>query len=268
VPGTRAFDKSDRNRHTHASPVRTMQERNARHPGGIAALGFAALGVVFGDIGTSPLYTLKIVLDLTGDGSPATVLGVLSLIVWTLIAVTSIKYVTIAMRVDNDGEGGILALMALLGVKRQRRPAIVALGLFGAALIYGDGAITPAISVLSALEGLTIAAPGLGPYVVPTAVAILIALFAIQSQGTARIGHAFGPVMAAWFATIALLGIWGIAKHPAVLLGLDPRYAISYLAHDGLKGFAVLGGVFLCVTGAEALYADMGHFGAKPIRLA
>ena len=245
-----------------------MQERGARHPSSIAALGFASLGVVFGDIGTSPLYTLKTVLDLTGGATPAAVLGVLSLIVWTLIAITSIKYVTIAMRVDNDGEGGILALMALLGVKRQTRPVIVALGLFGAALIYGDGAITPAISVLSALEGLTIAAPGLGPYVVPMAVAILIALFAIQSQGTARIGQAFGPVMAAWFVTIALLGIWGIAKHPAVLLGLDPRYAISYLAHDGFKGFAVLGGVFLCVTGAEALYADMGHFGARPIRLA
>jgi len=245
-----------------------MQVCNARRPGSIAALGFAALGVVFGDIGTSPLYTLKTVLDLTGDSSPATVLGVLSLIVWTLIVITSIKYVTIAMRVDNDGEGGILALMALLGVKREKRPAIIALGLFGAALIYGDGAITPAISVLSALEGLTIAAPGVGPYVVPTAVTILIALFAIQSQGTARIGHAFGPVMAAWFASIALLGIWGITKHPAVLLGLDPRYAISYLNHDGLKAFAVLGGVFLCVTGAEALYADMGHFGARPIRLA
>jgi hypothetical protein len=188
-----------------------MQERDAIPPGGIAALGFAALGVVFGDIGTSPLYTLKTVLDLSGGDGRATVLGVLSLIVWTLIAITSIKYVTIAMRVDNDGEGGILALMALLGVKREKRPAIVALGLFGAALIYGDGAITPAISVLSALEGLTIAAPGLGPYVVPTAVAILIALFAIQSQGTARIGQAFGPVMAAWFATIALLGMWGIA---------------------------------------------------------
>ncbi len=186
-----------------------MQERGARHPGSIAALGFASLGVVFGDIGTSPLYTLKTVLDLTGDATPAAVLGVLSLIVWTLIVITSIKYVTIAMRIDNDGEGGILALMALLGVKRQRRPAIVALGLFGAALIYGDGAITPAISVLSALEGLTIAAPGLGPYVVPTAVAILIALFAIQSQGTARIGHAFGPVMAVWFVTIALAGDLG-----------------------------------------------------------
>ena len=245
-----------------------MQQRDARHSGGIAALGLAALGVVFGDIGTSPLYTLKTVLDLTGGAPPATVLGVLSLIVWTLIAITSIKYVTIAMRVDNDGEGGILALMALLGVKRQRRPAIVALGLFGAALIYGDGAITPAISVLSALEGLTIAAPELGPYVVPTAVAILVALFAIQSQGTARIGRAFGPVMAAWFVTIALLGMWGIAKHPAVLFGLDPRYAISYLAHDGFKAFAVLGGVFLCVTGAEALYADLGHFGKRPIQTA
>jgi KUP system potassium uptake protein len=245
-----------------------MQERDARISGGIAALGLAALGVVFGDIGTSPLYTLKTVLDLTGGATPEAVLGVLSLIVWTLIAITSIKYVTIAMRVDNDGEGGILALMALLGVKRKTRPAIVALGLFGAALIYGDGAITPAISVLSALEGLTIAAPGLGPYVMPMAVAILVALFAIQSQGTARIGHAFGPVMATWFVAIALLGVWGIAKHPAVLLGLDPRYAISYIAQDGLKAFAVLGGVFLCVTGAEALYADMGHFGAGPIRLA
>jgi KUP system potassium uptake protein len=153
-----------------------MHKRSARHPGSVAALGFASLGVVFGDIGTSPLYTLKTVLDLTGGATPAAVLGVLSLIVWTLIAIVSIKYVTIAMRVDNDGEGGILALMALLGVKRQTRPAIVALGLFGAALIYGDGAITPAISVLSALEGLTIAAPGLGPYVVPTAVAITLAV--------------------------------------------------------------------------------------------
>jgi KUP system potassium uptake protein len=245
-----------------------MQEPGARHPSSIAALGFAALGVVFGDIGTSPLYTLKTVLDLTGGASSAAVLGVLSLIVWTLIAITSVKYVTIAMRIDNDGEGGILALMALLGVKREKRPAIVALGLFGAALIYGDGAITPAISVLSALEGLTIATPGLGPYVVPIAVAILVALFAIQSQGTARIGRAFGPVMAAWFVAIGLLGVWGITKHPAALLGLDPRYAISYLAHDGFRAFAVLGGVFLCVTGAEALYADMGHFGATPIRVA
>ena len=175
---------------------------------GISALALAALGVVFGDIGTSPLYTLKTVLDLTGDASRATALGIFSLIVWTLIVITTIKYVNIAMRVDNDGEGGILALMALLGVKRQVRPTIVALGLFGAALIYGDGAITPAISVLSALEGLTLAAPSLGPYVLPLAVGILVLLFAIQSLGSSRIGHAFGPVMAAWFTVIALLGIW------------------------------------------------------------
>jgi KUP system potassium uptake protein len=234
----------------------------------MGALGFAALGVVFGDIGTSPLYTLKTVLELSRDPGPLQVFGVLSLIIWTLLAITSVKYVTVAMRVDNDGEGGILALMALLGVKRQQRPAIVALGLAGAALIYGDGAITPAISVLSALEGLTIEEPALEPYVLPIAVAILIGLFAVQSQGTARIGRAFGPVMATWFVVIALLGVAGIAKHPTVLLAFDPRYAVAYLVHEGFKGFAVLGAVFLCVTGAEALYADMGHFGRGPIRLA
>jgi KUP system potassium uptake protein len=235
----------------------------------MGGLALAAIGVVFGDIGTSPLYTLKTVLDLTGSTpAPATILGVLSLIIWTLIVITSIKYVTVAMRVDNDGEGGILALMSLLGVKRQARPAIVALGLFGAALIYGDGAITPAISVLSALEGLTIATPALEPYVLPTTVAILIALFSIQSRGSGTIGRAFGPVMVLWFAVIAILGLWGIWRHPAVLLALDPRLAIAYLSAGDMHAFAVLGGVFLCVTGAEALYADMGHFGAKPIRLA
>ena len=229
----------------------------------------AALGVVFGDIGTSPLYTLKTVLDLSGGSrDPAVVLGILSLIIWTLIVITTIKYVGCAMRVDNDGEGGILALMALLGVKREHRPALVAFGLFGAALIYGDGAITPAISVLSALEGLTIAAPPLASYVLPAAVAILIALFAIQPLGTARIGRAFGPVMTVWFLTIGILGVWGIARHPSVLLALSPTYALAYLLHGGAAGFLVLGGVFLCVTGAEALYADMGHFGAGPIRMA
>jgi KUP system potassium uptake protein len=231
--------------------------------------GLAALGVVFGDIGTSPLYTLKTVLALTGDTPPpAAILGSLSLIIWTLIVVTSIKYVSVAMRVDNDGEGGILALMALLGVKRQRRPVIVAVGLFGAALIYGDGAITPAISVLSALEGLKIATPVVEPYIVPAAVAILIALFAFQPQGTARIGRTFGPVMALWFFCIGVLGLWGIAQDPAVLLAIDPRYGLTYLFSGGAGGFLVLGGVFLCVTGAEALYADMGHFGPRPIRLA
>ena len=235
----------------------------------LSTLGLSALGVVFGDIGTSPLYTLKTVLGLTG-GTPdaAATLGVLSLVIWTLIVITTIKYVSVAMRIDNDGEGGILALMSLLGVKRQHRPTIIAVGLFGAALIYGDGAITPAISVLSALEGLEIVLPAFTPYVLPLSVLILVALFAVQPQGTARIGRAFGPIMALWFAVIALLGIGGISRYPSVLIAIDPRHGLSYLISGGVKGFLVLGGVFLCVTGAEALYADMGHFGAGPIRLA
>jgi KUP system potassium uptake protein len=235
----------------------------------LSALGLSALGVVFGDIGTSPLYTLKTVLGLTG-GTPdaATTLGVLSLVIWTLIIITTIKYVSVAMRVDNDGEGGILALMSLLGVKRQHRPTIIAVGLFGAALIYGDGAITPAISVLSALEGLEIVLPAFASYVVPVSVLILVALFAIQPQGTARIGRTFGPIMALWFAVIALLGIWGISRYPWVLVAINPWHGLGYLVSGGATGFLVLGGVFLCVTGAEALYADMGHFGAGPIRLA
>ena len=235
----------------------------------LPALSLSALGVVFGDIGTSPLYTLKTVLGLTGAApEPATILGLLSLVIWTLIVVTTIKYVVVAMSIDNDGEGGILALLTLLGVKRHHRPAVIAVGLFGAALIYGDGAITPAISVLSALEGLNISFPGFAPYVLPLSVAILVALFAIQPQGTARIGLAFGPIMSLWFLAIALLGLWGVARHPSVFAAIDPRYGIAYLFSGGATGFLVLGAVFLCVTGAEALYADMGHFGAGPIRLA
>ena len=235
----------------------------------VPALSLSALGVVFGDIGTSPLYTLKTVLGLTGaNPDPIATLGALSLVIWTLIVVTSIKYVSFAMRVDNDGEGGILALMSLLGVKRQHRPAIVAVGLFGAALIYGDGAITPAISVLSALEGLDIVTSTFRPYILPAAVVILVALFAIQPLGTTRIGRAFGPIMALWFLVMAVLGVWGIVQHPGVLFAIDPRAGLAYLRTGGMTGFLVLGGVFLCVTGAEALYADMGHFGAGPIRLA
>jgi KUP system potassium uptake protein len=235
----------------------------------LAAMGLSALGIVFGDIGTSPLYTLKTVLGLTGGApTPGVVLGVLSLILWTLVIVTSVKYVTFAMSIDNDGEGGILALMSLLGIKKHQRPAIVAVGLFGAALIYGDGAITPAISVLSALEGLNIATPNLKPYVLPDAVAILVALFAIQPLGTSRIGKAFGPIMGFWFLAIAVLGIWGVIRHPAVLAALNPLYGLRYLLSNGYASFLVLGGVFLCVTGAEALYADMGHFGSRPIRVA
>jgi KUP system potassium uptake protein len=187
---------------------------------GHTAMALASLGVVFGDIGTSPLYTLKTVLATTGNHPSATaVLGSLSLIVWTLIIITTVKYVSLAMRVDNDGEGGILALMSLLGVKHGKRPLIVAVGLLGAALIYGDGAITPAISLLSAPEGLDIAAaPSFRPFVLP-AVAILLTLFGVQRLGTARIGTAFRPVMATWFLIIALLGIGGITKHPTVAAG-------------------------------------------------
>jgi len=237
--------------------------------GKLTGLGLSALGIVFGDIGTSPLYTFKTILGTAGKSPDASVvLGALSLVLWTLLIITAVKYVLFAMRVDNDGEGGILALMALLGVKKQNRPTIVAFGLFGAALIYGDGAITPAISVLSALEGLNMATPALQPYVVPLAVAILLALFAIQSQGTAIIGRWFGPVMLIWFAAMAVMGIMGIAKHPSVFAALNPAYGLSYLFSNGITGFLVLGAVFLCVTGAEALYADMGHFGAGPIKLA
>jgi KUP system potassium uptake protein len=247
--------------------IRTGDGRPAQ--GKLPIMALSALGIVFGDIGTSPLYTFKTILGTTAAPSdPATILGSLSLVLWTLFIITTIKYVLFAMRVDNDGEGGILALMALLGVKKQQRPTIVAFGLFGAALIYGDGAITPAISVLSALEGLNMVTSALQPYVVPAAVAILLALFAIQSQGTATIGHFFGPVMLLWFVTMAVMGIAGIAQHPAVFAALNPVYGLSYMFTHGVGGFLVLGAVFLCVTGAEALYADMGHFGSGPIKLA
>ena len=246
----------------------TSGEATQQPQGNLPILALSALGIVFGDIGTSPLYTFKTILGTAAAPSQAaTVLGALSLVLWTLFIITTVKYVSFAMRVDNDGEGGILALMALLGVKRQRRPTIVAFGLFGAALIYGDGAITPAISVLSALEGLNMVTSALQPYVVPAAVAILLALFAIQSQGTATIGRFFGPIMLLWFLVMALMGISGIVQHPSVFAALNPVYGLSYLFSNGVTGFLVLGAVFLCVTGAEALYADMGHFGRGPIRL-
>jgi KUP system potassium uptake protein len=255
-----------------SSPVPETIPENRKHPvleSSLRVLIVSALGVVFGDIGTSPLYTLKTVLALTGANPDSTViLGALSLVIWTLIIVTTIKYVSFAMRINNDGEGGILALMSLLGVKLKPQPVVIALGLLGAALIYGDGAVTPAISVLSAVEGLKIVAPSFAPYVLPVSVLILVALFLFQPQGTARIGRAFGPIMLVWFLTIALLGVWGIVQRPSVLLALNPIVGLSYLFSGGMTGFLVLGGVFLCVTGAEALYADMGHFGARPIRLA
>jgi len=239
-----------------------------KHPR-FGALVLGALGVVYGDIGTSPLYTMKTALDTAGESStPAVALGMLSLIVWTLLITTSIKYVGVVMRADNEGEGGILALMSLLSRQRANRVGIISVGILGAALLYGDGAITPAISVLSALEGLKEPIPKIEPYVVAIAVAILVALFALQSQGSARIGKLFGPVMVIWFTVIGLLGAIGIARYPGVLFALDPRYGLVYLFTHGFSGFLVLGAVFLCATGAEALYADMGHFGLSPIRSA
>jgi KUP system potassium uptake protein len=234
----------------------------------LAVASLTALGIVFGDIGTSPLYTLKTAFDfLSGEPTPERILGILSLLIWTLFLITSIKYVAVAMSIDNDGEGGILSLMALLGGKERRRPVIVVAGLLGAALIYGDGAITPAISVLSALEGLNIAAPTMEHYIVPAAVGILVLLFAVQPLGTSRIGTAFGPIMLCWFASIGALGLWGVAQDLSVFRALNPYYALHLLASNGVNGFLVLGGIFLCVTGAEALYADMGHFGKRPIRV-
>jgi KUP system potassium uptake protein len=231
----------------------------------------AALGIVFGDLGTSPLYTLQtVVQDMGGRFTPAAALGILSLIVWTLIITISIKYCLFVMRADNHGEGGILALMSLVGANGFTRGfrVLTSMGLLGAALIYGDGVITPAISVLSAVEGLNVATETLKPFVMPAAVAILVGLFAAQRFGTQKIGRAFGPVMLLWFIVIALLGASAIIHHPQVLGALNLRYAIDFLSHSGARGVLVLGGVFLCITGGEALYADMGHFGKGPIRWA
>jgi len=234
----------------------------------VAAL--SALGVVFGDLGTSPLYTLQTVVEaVNGHFTPEGALGILSLIVWTLIITISVKYCLFVMRADNHGEGGILALMSLLGANRFAggAKALAVMGLLGAALIYGDGVITPAISVLSALEGVNVVTHALTPYVMPVAVLILFGFFAVQRFGTAKIGGAFGPIMLAWFVVISILGVSGILRDPIVLTAIDPSHAIGFLARHGFRSFLVLGGVFLCITGGEALYADMGHFGAGPIRL-
>ena len=251
---------------TTATTIAEGRSTTPHGPLGVLMLG--ALGVVYGDIGTSPLYTLKTALDWAGGATPATAIGMLSLIVWTLVITTSIKYVAVVMRADNEGEGGILALMSLLGIKHGERIAVISLGVLGAALLYGDGAITPAISVLSALEGLKTPVPAIAPYIVALSALILVGLFALQPQGSERIGKLFGPIMTLWFLTIGALGLVGIMHHPGVLVALDPRYGFAYLFGHGLTGFLVLGAVFLCATGAEALYADMGHFGAKPIRVA
>jgi KUP system potassium uptake protein len=240
-----------------------------------ATLG--ALGVVYGDIGTSPLYALKEAAKAAtahgGALTPAAILGVVSLILWALILIISLKYALLILRADNRGEGGIVALLALLSARNARpgtwRAQLLIVGLVGAALLYGDGAITPAISVLSAIEGLKVDAPSLAPAVVPLTIVILIGLFIVQKKGAGFIGKIFGPVMLAWFLVIALLGIHGIVGAPGVLSAVSPLYAFNFLIHQDFHiSFAILGAAFLAVTGGEAMYADMGHFGRVPIRLA
>jgi KUP system potassium uptake protein len=238
----------------------------------MAFLALTALGIVFGDIGTSPLYALRFCFHGEHRISPTPfhILGVLSLIVWSLIIVISIKYIMFVMRADNRGEGGILSLMALLAHDKtkaiKRRKWLIWLGLFGAALLYGDGMITPAISVLSAVEGLSVATNVFDPYILPITIVILIVLFLVQSHGSARVGLIFGPVTLLWFLVLGGLGIANILKHPGVLVAVSPHYAVRFFLETGYTGFVVLGAVFLVVTGGEALYADMGHFGPRPIR--
>ncbi len=239
----------------------------------VTALALGAIGVVFGDIGTSPLYTMKETLGTHGmTPTPAAVLGVLSLVFWALIIVVSLKYVTFVMRADNRGEGGIMALMALaqrsMSKSARARWVLAGFGIFGAALFYGDGVITPAISVLGAVEGLQVAAPALGRYVVWIALVILLGMFAVQRHGTHKVGKAFAPVMTVWFLVLAVLGVRQIIANPQVLYAINPWHAARFFVSHGNTSFIALGGVVLALTGAEALYADMGHFGKKPIRVA
>ncbi len=233
------------------------------------ALVIGALGVVYGDIGTSPIYTLRECLKAAGatgaeSAGTAVVLGLLSLVFWALMIVVTAKYVLFVMRADNDGEGGIMALLGLAAhseANQRRRTALLMIGIAGAALFYGDGMITPAISVLSAVEGLEVAAPLLKPYVVPIAIVILVGLFVVQSRGSERIGMYFGPVMVLWFAVLAAAGLVQVVQNLGVLAALNPLHAVRFLSGHGSIGFLALGSVFLAMTGAEALYADMGHFG-------
>ena len=243
---------------------------SSARPRALFPVTLTAIGVVYGDIGTSPLYAMRECFFGSHSVPPThdNVLGVLSLIVYSLLLVISVKYIAIVLRADNQGEGGILALTALIPRAGKRRGVLILLGIFGAALLYGDGMITPAITVLSAVEGLKVVTPVLDPYVVPASVLILVVVFSIQRRGTHGVGGLFGPIMVGWFAVLSLLGIVWIARYPDVLAAIDPRHGIRFLTENGGIGFAVLGSVFLVVTGGEALYADMGHFGARPIRVA
>ena len=246
----------------------------ARARASTASLAMTAIGVVFGDIGTSPLYAFSVALSATGQALPvaADVFGIVSLIFWALIVMVSLKYVVLILRADNDGEGGILALLSLVAGDRiawsPKLPLLVILGVVGAALLYGDGVITPAISVLSAMEGLKLIAPHFDQFTVPVTIAILIGLFLIQRRGTQSIGKLFGPVMLVWFVVIGLLGVVNIWAAPEILRAVNPVEAGRFLAANPMVAFVVIGGIFLVLTGGEALYADMGHVGARAIRLA
>ncbi len=255
----------------NSTPARKGTKRSRAR---LATLTLSALGVVYGDIGTSPLYALKEVFGGSHHPVPiseANVLGILSLVFWSLMLIVSVKYIAFIMRANNKGEGGIMALMALV-LRLEKDPSharrLMLLGLFGAALFYGDGLITPAISVLSAVEGLEVAAPAFKPYVLPVTLVVLLALFSVQRRGTGSVGALFGPIMIVWFVVLAILGVQGIARAPQVAVALNPVHAVRFLATHGALGFFSLGAVVLVVTGAEALYADMGHFGSKPIRIA
>ena len=258
---------------TPAERAGTRARRPHSEP--LSALSLAALGVVFGDIGTSPLYAFQ--QCFTGDfpaaPTPANILGICSLIFWALVVVVCIKYVTFMLRADYDGEGGILALLAqLISHRKAAMPAglsgLALMVLFGASMLYGDGAITPAISVISAVEGLDVWTHAAHPFIVPIATIVLIGLFAIQSRGTGRIGILFGPIMLVWFLAIGLAGAWAIAMHPEIVRALLPTYAVGFFVHNGLRSLLIFGAVVLCVTGAEALYADLAHFGRRPITYA
>jgi KUP system potassium uptake protein len=271
VAGAAAATVGDPHVHAHPHP-----HAPPAAGGDLVKLAVGAIGVVYGDIGTSPLYAIKQCVTLPHGvaASAPNILGVLSLVFWSLTLVVSLKYLVYVMRADNDGEGGVLALMALVARPRgdaaptRRGMALVMLGLFGAALLYGDGVITPAISVLSAVEGLGVATRTFTPYVVPVTCGILVALFAVQKRGTGGIGAVFGPVTLCWFMAIIAVGLPWVVRHPEILAAVNPFYAVRFFATHGRHGFLVLGSVVLCVTGGEALYADMGHFGTRPIRAA
>jgi KUP system potassium uptake protein len=260
-----------------ASPPRSPAPRDDphhRHGSGLLGLALGALGVVFGDIGTSPLYAVQTVFSIDGNAvkpTPDDVYGVVSLIFWSVTLVVSVKYVSFILRADNDGEGGIMALAALVrgvGARTARWAGVaLALGVVGASLFYGDSLITPAISVLSAVEGMAVADPGLADAVLPVGITILTLLFVVQRFGTHLVGRAFGPVMVVWFATLTVLGIPHVLAHPSVLLGLSPTFALAFVAAHPYTTFVAMGAVVLVITGAEALYADMGHFGRRPIRV-